>query len=68
MKKTAYEWCKLSGLVIVDPDGWRRDDGVTMDTPIKLDDFWERFQRSTTQLHTEITDIKVLRRVVWRNL
>jgi len=68
MKKTAHEWCKLSGLVIVDPDGFRGNDGVTMETPIKLDDFWSRFQRCTTHLHKEITNIKALRLAVWRNL
>lgn len=30
-----------------DDDGWRRNDGVTLDTPITIDDFWERMARST---------------------
>ena len=68
MKKTAQEWCKLSGLEIVDPDGFRGSDGVTVETPIKLDDFWARFQRCTTRLHREVTNIQELRRVVWKNL
>lgn len=30
-----------------DDDGWRRDDGVTLETPISEVDFWERMSRST---------------------
>ena len=39
--KSAREWEALSkdGYVIYDPDGFRRNDGVTMDTPITFEDY-----------------------------
>jgi len=46
-KKTAHEWLKeMDGdVVIYDADGW--DNEVTMDTPIKYNDFMDRLCRST---------------------
>jgi hypothetical protein len=49
-KKTAYEWLKITGREIIDPDGWRRNDGVTMDTPITWSDFQGRLCESTIVL------------------
>jgi len=59
-KKSATEWlndpviqdqpAKIVG--IQDPDGWRRDDGVTLDTPITLLDFKERLGQSTVKTHS----------------
>ena len=47
-KKTAHEWLKeMPEIKMYDPDGWRDNDGVTMDTPIKWKDFQERLNRST---------------------
>lgn len=44
---TAKEWAKFIGYEIVDEDGWRRKDGITLDTPITLEDFTSRFNEST---------------------
>ncbi len=48
-KKSAYEWLKDEESVssILDPDGWRYNDGVTMDTPISYKDFCYRLQQCT---------------------
>jgi hypothetical protein len=32
---------------MMDPDGWRQNDGVDMDTPIKWSDFQKRLNIST---------------------
>lgn len=49
-KKASHEWLKeMDGdVVIYDADGW--DNEVTMDTPIKYNDFMDRLCRSTIQL------------------
>jgi hypothetical protein len=49
-KHSAWDWLKELGpdnYQILDPDGWRYDDGVTLDTPITKSDFDRRFNRST---------------------
>ncbi len=47
-KKSANEWLKtMPDVVMSDPDGWRQNDGVDMDTPIKWLDFQQRLSRST---------------------
>ena len=48
-KKTAYEWIEelRPGEVIYDPDGWRYDDGVALETPITEQDFNRRYSEST---------------------
>lgn len=48
--RSAHDWLKLYdyyGYTILDPDGWRRNDGVTMDTPITRADFRERLAECT---------------------
>lgn len=60
-KKSAYEWLKDPevqdrpgmAMSICDPDGWRHDDGVTMETAITFDDFIERLAQSTVELKHE---------------
>lgn len=46
-KKSAHEWLENMDIMIIDPDGWRYDDGVTMDTPISWKEFQERLNIST---------------------
>lgn len=49
-KKTAYEWLKTDEFLkvwILDPDGWRQDDGVTLDHKISYKDFCNRLNMST---------------------
>lgn len=45
--RTGAEWAKRYGITIMDPDGWRRNDGVTMETPITLLDFANRVWECT---------------------
>lgn len=46
-KKTAYEWLESESFKLLDPDGWRQDDGVTLDTPISYAEFSKRINLST---------------------
>lgn len=49
-KQSAADWLKELGYdeyTILDPDGWRYNDGVTLDTPINRSDFFKRFNEST---------------------
>lgn len=49
-KQSAYAWLEELGYskdAIIDPDGWRHDD-ATLDTPITRNDFFDRFNQSTT--------------------
>jgi hypothetical protein len=50
-KKTAEEWLKHPDFAhvyfIIDPDGWRENDGVTLETPISRKDFERRLSVST---------------------
>lgn len=52
-KKSAYEWMAfLYGRddLILDPDGWRENDGVELETPITKAEFNRRFNLCTTYL------------------
>lgn len=46
-KKSAHEWLKDETVKVIDADGWRRDDGVTMDTPISYTEFQKRLVHCT---------------------
>ncbi len=54
-KKTAAEWLdfipEYKGYVILDPDGWRYDDGITLESKISCTEFESRFKQSTVMLH-----------------
>jgi len=45
--RTGTDWAEYYGIAIMDPDGWRRNDGVTMETPITLLDFANRVWECT---------------------
>lgn len=47
-KYTPTKWGKVTGLVVCDPDGWRRD-GKSFDEPVTYDEFVERATTSTVQ-------------------
>jgi len=47
IKRTSFEWAKLVGVEIIDPDGWRKDDNVWLETPIGYFDFCNRMEVST---------------------
>jgi len=46
-KKSAHEWLKDEAVTMMDPDGWRYDDGVTLDTPISYSEFQKRLVHCT---------------------
>lgn len=46
-KKSAHEWLKDETVTVIDPDGWRWDDGVTMETPIPYIEFQKRLMQCT---------------------
>lgn len=51
---SAQQWCERYGFsiqsVILDPDGWRRKDGVELHTPIEWYDFLDRLRESTVNV------------------
>jgi hypothetical protein len=46
-KKPATEWAEMKKIVILDPDGFRYDDGVTVHTPISYSEFSRRINECT---------------------
>ena len=49
-KLTGEQWAARDGTLIVDPDGWRKNDGVRFDsTPITWEDFLSRAAGSTAR-------------------
>ena len=46
-KKSALEWAKEDDVTILDPDGFRYDDGVTVHTPISYAEFSKRISECT---------------------
>jgi hypothetical protein len=49
-KKNAHEWAAKEGIEIVDYDGWRLNDGVTLDTPTTYSDFNKRLSYSNINI------------------
>lgn len=48
----ADEWCTITGITVLDPDGWR-EDGLPWDAPITEAEFGRRAMRSTVRMpHT----------------
>lgn len=45
----ADEWCDITGIRVLDPDGWR-DDNLPWDAPITEGEFIRRAMRSTVCL------------------
>lgn len=46
-KKPAHIWAEEMGVMIKSPDGFRWDDGVTMETPINYSEFQRRLPYCT---------------------
>lgn len=46
---TPKEWQELEGIIVIDPDGWRKD-GKSFDEPISKDEFNQRMVLSTRTL------------------
>lgn len=54
-KQSAWKWLEelyYGKYTILDPDGWRYNDGITMDTPISKSEFHRRFNESTVMCHS----------------
>jgi len=52
LKLSADDWCKLTGIEVMDPDGWdRRADKFDADwnREITFEEFWEKATMSTTR-------------------
>lgn len=47
VKRTFWAWQAIHKVLVLDPDGWRRNDGVDFDTPIDLEDYKLRVSMST---------------------
>lgn len=47
VKKAPEIWCLDTGIIIMDPDGWRRKNDPEWDEPITRDDFIQRAMFST---------------------
>lgn len=45
--RTGYDWQHIFEIEVTDPDGWRKGDGVTFNTPITRADFQARIAVST---------------------
>jgi len=45
--KSGLEWAKDCSHTILDPDGWRLGDGVTLETPISIEEYRRRHALST---------------------
>lgn len=53
--KTGLEWAQEYSIKIIDPDGWRRNDGVTLDVSlITEDEFVERIAQCTVSIPLEL--------------
>jgi hypothetical protein len=46
-KRPALEWAEKENVKILDPDGFRNDDGVTLLTPISYSEFKKRLNYCT---------------------
>lgn len=57
--KTAGEWLALHPeITIIDPDGWRRNDGVTFDTRITEQEFTIRVGMCTIWIRNNLFGVK----------
>jgi hypothetical protein len=46
-KHTGWEWLEFFDIEMLDDDGWRKADGVTLDASITLEEFGDRISVST---------------------
>lgn len=49
VRRCCHAWADYFGVTIMDPDGWRRNDDVTVNTPITAQDFAIRYAQSTVE-------------------
>lgn len=61
--KTGLEWAVEYGFTIIDPDGWRHNDGVSLNDLITEDEFVERIAQCTVKM-----PLALLKYVGWESL
>ena len=49
-KKTANEWAQLDKIIILDYDGFRENDGITVETPISYAEYSKRIPFATVMV------------------
>ena len=49
-KKTAIEWAQLDEIIILDPDGFRDNDVITIETPISYAEYNRRICHATVMM------------------
>lgn len=47
VKRTPSEWEEIDKIKILDPDGWRKEDAPSWDTPISYSEWRQRMSVST---------------------
>lgn len=68
-KRTPDEWCKIRGIKILDPDGWRGPNDPSWDTPIDWMEFSERASRSTTtHIHRLADSVEPNAETYWKEV
>ena len=69
LKYNSEQWCKLTGIVVIDPDGWDRKGNFQADwhKSITLDEFLEKCIPSTTS-GTRFRKIEEVEKIVLENL
>lgn len=51
-KRLPSEWEEISGITVLDPDGWdRKNYDVSWNTPIDEEEWYHRMSRSTCGFH-----------------
>lgn len=50
VKMVPEDWCTITGIEIIDPDGWRGQEALSCDDPITREDFITRAQVSTCKM------------------
>ena len=53
-KRPAAEWCQRLGVDILDPDGWRLNDGVSWGDAITVEEFGWRTSLSTQRFTPKV--------------
>ncbi len=73
LRFNAEKWCQLTGVVIIDPDGWDRSDAAKFDADwnkvIDFSTFMDKTHRSTTYANRLTDDqlkLKVLENLGFR--
>jgi hypothetical protein len=53
-KKTAIEWAGIDEIVILESNGFKNDDGITLETPISYAEYSKRIPLATVETKKNI--------------